>query len=174
MSTSEDESPRTPLKTGDDLSSIVQNLDANTANQTPKEIEREQQAILDSLQSKRTNDSTETEKTTISPSTKVQNKKEKRKYDDDDDKEDLGRNNLDLLLEAVASDLIDESNSSEKESLVLEGEVISPLAKKRQKEVGYCRNLAAKKKGPKQKQGPRHKQSPSKKEPEEQIPKKLL
>ena len=80
----------------------------------------------------------------------MQNKKGKRKYDDDDDEEDLGRNNLDLLLEAVASDLIDESNISEEESSVLEGEVISPLAKKRHKKIGYPSKLSVTKKGRKE------------------------
>ena len=51
MSISEDDSPRTPLKTGNDLSIIIQNLNANIRDQTPEEIEREQQAILDSIQS---------------------------------------------------------------------------------------------------------------------------
>ena len=41
-----------PLKTGDDLSSIIQNLNANIADQTLEEIEGEQQAILDSIQTK--------------------------------------------------------------------------------------------------------------------------
>ena len=52
MSTSEDESPRTPRKTGDDSSSNIEDPDANIANQTPEEIKEEQQAILDSMQSK--------------------------------------------------------------------------------------------------------------------------
>ena len=157
MSTSEDESPRTPQKTGDVSSSNIEDPDANIANQTPEETKEEQQAILDSMQSKRTNDSTETEKTTISPSTKVQNKKGKRKYDDDD-KEDLGRSNLDLLLEAVASDLIDETKTSEEESSVLEGEVISPPAKKRHKKIDH----------------PTSKPSATKKGQKEQTPKVIL
>ena len=98
---------------------------------------------------KKTNDSTETKKTTVSPPTRLQTKSGARKYDNDD-KEDIGRNTLDLLVEAANSNLMDDSSIPEKESPVLEGEVISPLAKKRHKKIDYPSKPSATKKGPKE------------------------
>ena len=50
----EDSPPSAPLKTGDttkeDLVRIVQSLNSNLADRSPEEIEKMQQAIIDSLQ----------------------------------------------------------------------------------------------------------------------------
>ena len=74
-----------------------------TADQSPEEIELEQQAILDVLL---------TEKTTVSTPTSLGTKTGKRKCENNE--EDIGKRAFDLLLEAADTNLVHDLDIAEK------------------------------------------------------------